>query len=86
MRTRAIMIVTVLVCATVLAAVILYDAAHRYDLVAVGAGGSSQDNGPIAVWLVDHKTGDVWTSDSASAVLIPVHLLTQEEMHGTKPK
>jgi len=48
----------------------MHERAHRYDIVAVGAGsggsGGSQDttgdvgNTEILAYLVDHKTGKVW--------------------------
>jgi hypothetical protein len=65
MYKKTVLIVTILVCATVLLAVFLHEQAHRFDIVAVGAGagGSNEDKGDeeIGAWLIDHKTGDVWS-------------------------
>jgi hypothetical protein len=64
MYRKTILIVAILVCAIVLAATYLSGQAHRYDIVAVGAGGggSNEDKGDITTeeYLIDHKTGEVW--------------------------
>ena len=64
MYKRTILIVTVLICTTALVAIYLHEQAHRYDIVAAGAGGggSNDQQGQIEVnaWLIDHKTGKIW--------------------------
>jgi hypothetical protein len=63
MYKRTLLITTVLVCVTILAAVMLHEQGHRYDIVAVaaGAGGSTEDKGDAVMeaWLIDHKTGEI---------------------------
>jgi hypothetical protein len=72
MYKRTLLIVTILVCLTCLATVYLNGQAHRYDIVAVGAGGggSNEDKGDteISAWLVDHKTGEVWAIEDGFVV------------------
>lgn len=72
MYKKTLVIVTVLVCATFLAAVYLNGQAHRYDIVAVGAGGGSnadQGNVEVGTWLVDHKTGEIWAIKGVHGVV-----------------
>ena len=50
---------------TILGVTYIHERAHRYDVVAAGAGGggSQQDIGhaDFAAYLVDHQTGKVWS-------------------------
>ena len=53
--------------ATVWGATYMHDRAHRYDIVAAGAGsgGSTDTTGDAKVfgYLIDHETGKVWVYD-----------------------
>jgi hypothetical protein len=50
--------------ATILGATYLHDRAHRYDIVAAGAGsgGTQNDAGQtdFRAFIIDHQTGKVW--------------------------
>jgi hypothetical protein len=85
MYRKTIVIVTVLVCATLIGAVYLNGQAHRYDIVAVGAGagGSSNDKGDLDVgaWLIDHRTGQVWVIQGHNYV-VPIRRLSDQETFG----
>jgi hypothetical protein len=54
------------ILATVLTATYMHDRAHRYDIVAVGSGGTggsqdaTGDTGDIRAFLIDHQSGRVW--------------------------
>jgi hypothetical protein len=64
MYRKTLLIMTVLICATTLLALFLHEQAHRYDIVAVGAGagGSNGEKGDVSTeeFLIDHKTGEVY--------------------------
>lgn len=72
MYRKSILLMTVLVCATILLSVFLHERSHRFDIVTVGAGGggSSEEKGDAmtAAWLVDHQTGQVWSIRSSLVV------------------
>jgi hypothetical protein len=85
MYKRTILLVTLLVCATALVAIILHAQSHRYDIVAIagGAGGSNNEKGDLDVqaWLIDHKTGQVWFIQGHNFV-IPIRRLSDQETFG----
>jgi hypothetical protein len=72
MRERTLILMTLLLCGTILLAVFLYDEAHRYDVVAAGSGGSNEQQGDIQAFLVDHKTGQMWMQVADEAALVPM--------------
>jgi hypothetical protein len=63
--------------ATIMAATYMHESYHRYDLVTAaagsGGGGGSQDvtgdkgEVKIIVYLIDHRTGRVWTHSDSNA-------------------
>lgn len=85
MYKRTIVLVAVLICATVILAVFLIGQAHRYDIVAVaaGSGGSTDERGDLSVeeWLIDHKTGQVW-SIHHDKFMVPIHRMSEQEAEG----
>jgi hypothetical protein len=85
MYRRTILIVTVLICATLLVREYLNGEAHRYDIVTVGVGGggSNQERGDLTTeeFLIDHKTGEVWVIEDR--MLIPTQKLDKD---GKLPK
>lgn len=62
----------------------LHDQAHRYDVVVAGAGaGGSQENPgstEIGGYLVDHKTGRVWSLNGFRQS--PTVVLSCSQMNG----
>jgi len=62
--------------ATVWGVTYMHDRAHRYDIVAAGAGsGGTQDTAgqtEITAYLIDHKTGRVWVSATAGFLGLPL--------------
>jgi hypothetical protein len=65
MRTATLAICTVVLAITALVISHWIVEAHRYDIIAVGAGsGGSQDTAgttEFRTYLLDHKTGMTWT-------------------------
>jgi hypothetical protein len=62
--------------ATVWGVTYMHECAHRYDIIAVGAGNSGTQNTSgdteIKAFIIDHQTGRVWRSTSTFFVGIPV--------------
>jgi hypothetical protein len=62
--------------ATIWGTTYMYDRAHRYDIVAAGAGsGGTQDtvgNAEIQAFIIDHQTGKVWISGSSAFLGVPL--------------
>jgi len=77
MRERTLILMVLLLCGTIVLAVFLHAQVHRWDVVAVGSGGSNDSQGDIQVFLVDHKTGQVWTQ--LDGVLVPMKRYTSEQ-------
>lgn len=59
--------------ATIWGTTYIHDRAHRYDLVAAGAGtGGTHDaagDTEIRAFIIDHQTGKVWVSTSRAGFL-----------------
>lgn len=70
--------------ATVFGGIYIHDRAHRYDVVAAGAGsgGSQEQPGETEVnaYLIDHATGRVWLIGGELA--LPVTRMTCKEYNG----
>jgi hypothetical protein len=64
------------VIATIFGATYMHDRAHRYDVVAAGAGsgGNQEQAGDAggAAFLVDHATGKVWFIAETDLTAYPV--------------
>jgi len=60
--------------ATIWGVTYMHDRAHRYDIVAAGAGsGGTQDHAgetEIRAFIIDHQTGKVWVSAGTPTVFM----------------
>lgn len=70
------------VIATIFGATYLHDRAHRYDVVAAGAGtgGNPEQPADIGAFLIDHATGKVWFIAESNLTAFPVTRLTCQDI------